>query len=62
MTVYKYFNCTPFNILDAKAKIFDKDTTIIFDEIFMFTAEVFNKVLECKPSRIVCFGDPFQIH
>ena len=33
--------------------------TVIFDEIFMFTAEVFNKILECKPDRIVCFGDPF---
>ena len=33
--------------------------TVIFDEIFMFTAEVFNKILECNPTRIVCFGDPF---
>ena len=42
--------------------MFEKNMTVIFDEIFMFTAEVFNKILECKPTRIVCFGDPFQIH
>jgi MoxR-like ATPase len=59
MTVYKYLNCTPYSIRDTKPIPFKSGLVVIFDEIFMFDSVVFDKVVECKPSRIICFGDPF---